>query len=289
MAANEPAKAPPLYEAGAGQVNRSASLTALRERARGPAHGYCNPSTRILLLAAVAHPARPIGAHAASRPRRPRPSVQLRRKGRPGRFQLSPGRPRLPQSPQLVARFRADIDKQWKDALAAGARRHARTRDKEAIALPRPSARPSTGSPPASRARLLSLEGEGQLLHRRRACQSRRRARLLWDRRDAAPKSRSPTLLANPAELAGLLTQRWCDALEQGREAKRRGAPAAPDALFDDCPKLSEVDDRPDRHGRQWPVRPAPLSSPIPMSPVLMSRESTRSTLPVTADLSSAL
>lgn len=62
---------------------------------------------------------------------------------------------------------------------------------------------------------------------------------LLWDRR-ANREITVADLFAAPANRDRLLTQRWCDALNQAREEKR-GEPVGGGGMFDDCPTLDEI------------------------------------------------
>lgn len=62
---------------------------------------------------------------------------------------------------------------------------------------------------------------------------------ILWDR--AAAKEVQPAdLFAAAGNMDRLLTQRWCDALNAAREAKR-GQPAGEGGIFDDCPSLGDI------------------------------------------------
>src|SRR5690606_6121690 len=62
---------------------------------------------------------------------------------------------------------------------------------------------------------------------------------LLWDRR-ANREIAFADLFAAPANRDRLLTQRWCDALNQAREERRAG-PVGGGGMFDDCPPLDEI------------------------------------------------
>ncbi len=109
---------------------------------------------------------------------------------------------------------------------------------------------------------------------------------LLWDRR-AAKEITVADLFAAPANMDRLLTQRWCDALNKAREEKR-GEPVGGDGMFDECPKLSEIADHPDRQGRERPVRAADADRlPYVAGPYVEG--SYEIDLPVTADLIAAL
>jgi hypothetical protein len=62
---------------------------------------------------------------------------------------------------------------------------------------------------------------------------------LLWDRR-ADREIKIADLFTAPANMDRLLTQRWCDKLNEAREEKR-GEPVGGDALFDECPALDQI------------------------------------------------
>ena len=62
---------------------------------------------------------------------------------------------------------------------------------------------------------------------------------LLWDRQ-AKRELQFADLFVQPANRDRLLTQRWCDALNQAREEKRGEAVSGGD-LFGDCPGLDEI------------------------------------------------
>ncbi len=62
---------------------------------------------------------------------------------------------------------------------------------------------------------------------------------LLWDRQ-TRKEIKDTDLFADAANRDRLLTQRWCDALNNAREEKR-GEPVGGGGLFDDCPKLDEI------------------------------------------------
>ena len=62
---------------------------------------------------------------------------------------------------------------------------------------------------------------------------------LLWDRASSR-ELKIADLFAAPANMERLLTQPWCDALNQERE-KKRGEPVGGGGMFDDCPKLEEI------------------------------------------------
>jgi hypothetical protein len=62
---------------------------------------------------------------------------------------------------------------------------------------------------------------------------------LLWDRQ-AKREIKPADLFADPSNRDRLLTQRWCDALNQAREEKR-GQAVGGGGMFDDCPGLDDI------------------------------------------------
>jgi hypothetical protein len=139
-------------------------------------------------------------------------------------------------TPALEKRFRADLDRQWKEALKfaladrADAARGKRDFHGHLLAVDWLTAGRSK--------RLLSLEatvasfaGGAHPSHSSDA--------LLWDRRDGAPVTVA-ALLGNPSSISALVQKRFCTLLDVER-AKRRDATTEPGELFGDCPKLSEV------------------------------------------------
>ena len=89
---------------------------------------------------------------------------------------------------------------------------------------------------------------------------------LLWDRRDKR-ELKVAELFAAADNMTRLLTQRWCDALNGAREAKR-GEPVGGSGLFEDCPKLDEIAIIPaDRNGNARFERLLLVASPYVAGP----------------------
>lgn len=138
--------------------------------------------------------------------------------------------------PELVARFRADMDK-IKAELAASAAEDRDYRKKEGFdfnSYSSSTAYTTAGQSP----RLLSLAVESWE-YTGGAHGNGGTSVLLWDR--AMKKEIEPVaLFAQPANRDRLLTQRWCDALNKARQEKR-GEPVGGGGLFDDCPSLDDI------------------------------------------------
>jgi len=137
---------------------------------------------------------------------------------------------------QLVARFRAEMDKD-KAELLANAREDKANRDKQGYpfnAYTSSTEYATAGQSP----RLLSLLVDAAA-YTGGAHGNFGTNGLLWDRQ-AVKEIEVSDLFAAPANMDRLLTQRWCDALDKAREEKR-GEPVSGDGMFDDCPKLSEI------------------------------------------------
>jgi hypothetical protein len=138
--------------------------------------------------------------------------------------------------PQLVERFRAEMEKD-KAELLADAREDKANRDKEGY--PFNAYTSSTGYATAGQSpRLLSLSVD-VAAYTGGAHGNYGTGGLLWDRRDIK-EIKIADLFAAPANMDRLLTQRWCDALNKSREEKR-GEPVGGEGMFDECPKLSEI------------------------------------------------
>jgi hypothetical protein len=138
--------------------------------------------------------------------------------------------------PQLVARFRKEMEK-TESGLLAGAKEEKASLEKQGFDYH--GYMSSTQYDTAGQtARLLSLKVdvgsyEGGA-HGNHGVGS-----LLWDRM-AEREISDKDLFADAANRDRLLTQRWCDALNKAREEKR-GEPVGGDGMFDDCPKLDEI------------------------------------------------
>lgn len=138
--------------------------------------------------------------------------------------------------PQLAAKFRKEMDQAESD-LIAGAKEDKASREKEGFDFN--GYMSSTQYDTAGQStRLLSLKVDvGSYTggaHGNHGVGS-----LLWDRQ-AQREIKDSNLFADPANRDRLLTQRWCDALNKARKAKR-GEPVGGGGLFDDCPKLDEI------------------------------------------------
>ena len=150
--------------------------------------------------------------------------------------------------PQLVARFRKDLDK-VKAELIVGAEEDKAFRAKEGFDFNQYSSTTDYNTAGQS-ARLLSLAAEAAA-YTGGAHGNSGTSGLLWDRQ-AAKEIKIADLFAEPANMDRLLTQRWCDALNKAREEKR-GEPVGGEGMFDECPKLSEIAILPtdkDKNGR---------------------------------------
>lgn len=138
--------------------------------------------------------------------------------------------------PQLVDRFRAEMEKD-KAELLANAREDKANRDKQDF--PFNAYTSSTDYATAGQSpRLLSLSVDASS-YTGGAHGNYGTNGLLWDRQ-AAKEIEIADLFAEPANMDRLLTQRWCDALNMAREEKR-GEPVSGNGMFDECPKLSEI------------------------------------------------
>ncbi len=138
--------------------------------------------------------------------------------------------------PQLVDRFRKDMEKVKAD-LIAGAEEEKAYREKEKFDF-HPHSSSTEYATAGQSTRLLSLSVDGAA-YTGGAHGNFGTSALLWDRQ-AATEIEVAELFAAPANMDRLLTQRWCDALNKAREEKR-GEPVGGGGMFDDCPKLSEI------------------------------------------------
>lgn len=138
--------------------------------------------------------------------------------------------------PELVARFKADLDKD-KAKLLASAKEDKAYRDKQDYPFNQYSS--STKYETAGQSdRLLSLTinvgaytGGAHGNYGTNA--------LLWDRQ-AKKEIKIADLFTEQSNMSRLLIQRWCDALNRAREEKR-GEPVGGGGMFDDCPPLSDI------------------------------------------------
>ena len=138
--------------------------------------------------------------------------------------------------PQLVERFRKEMAKVKAD-LIAGAEEDKASRGQEGVEFH--GYMSSTDYKTAGQSdRLLSLSVEAGS-YTGGAHGNHGVGALLWDRA-AAKEIEASDLFGAPSNMARLLTQRWCDALNKGREEKR-GEPIGGGGMFDECPKLDEI------------------------------------------------
>ena len=139
-------------------------------------------------------------------------------------------------TPQLADLLRKDMAK-VKAELLAGARADKAMREKERIEFH--GFMSSTDYRTAGQSdRLLSLSVESGS-YTGGAHGNYGVSALLWDR-TANRQVQFAELFAAPGNMDRLLTQRWCDALNQERK-KKRGEPIGGSGMFDECPKLEEI------------------------------------------------
>lgn len=138
--------------------------------------------------------------------------------------------------PQLARRFRADLDKS-RSELIANAQDDKARREKEGSDY-HPFMHSTQYRTAGQSPRLLSLSLE-QGGYEGGAHGHYGVGSLLWDRSEAK-EIKPADLFTDPANMDRLLTQRWCDALNQARE-KKRGEPVGGGGMFDECPPLSEI------------------------------------------------
>jgi hypothetical protein len=109
---------------------------------------------------------------------------------------------------------------------------------------------------------------------------------LLWDRQ-AQREIEVADLFAAPANMDRLLTQPWCDALNNARSAKRE-EPVGGDSMFDECPKLGEISIIPtDKDGNGKLERLMLVADPYVAGPY--AEGDYEIDLPVTPDLIAAI
>lgn len=138
--------------------------------------------------------------------------------------------------PQLVDRFRADMEKAQADLLR-DAKADKQYRDDEGFDFHGYTS--STNYITAGQSdRLLSLSVDAGS-YTGGAHGNFGTSALLWDRQ-SANEIKDSHLFAEAANRDRLLTQRWCDALNKAREEKR-GEPVGGGGMFDECPKLDEI------------------------------------------------
>jgi hypothetical protein len=138
--------------------------------------------------------------------------------------------------PELVQRFTSEMNKA-KAELIAGAEEDQAMRDKLGTDF-NPFSGSTAYQTEGESDRLLSLRvdsnGYTGGAHGYAATNA-----LLWDRQ-AKREIKFTDLFAERSNRDRLLTQRWCDSLNQAREEKR-GTPVGGGGMFDDCPTLDDV------------------------------------------------
>jgi len=181
--------------------------------------------------------------------------------------------------PQLVARYKAEMAKD-KAELLANAKADKAERDKQGF--PFNAYMSSTEYETAGQSeRLLSLRADIGAFTGGAHGNSGTKG-LLWDR-SAAKEVEFANLFAAPANMARLLTQPWCDALNKAREEKR-GEPVGGGGMFDECPQLSEISVIPtDKDGNRKFERLLLVADPYVAGPYVEG--SYEIELPVTGDL----
>lgn len=185
--------------------------------------------------------------------------------------------------PQLVARFKAAMDKDRAELLAT-AKTDKAERDRQGFPFNAYSS--STDYKTAGAAgRLLSLSAD-VAAYTGGAHGNYGTSGLLWDRW-AAKEIKFVDLFAASANMDRLLTQPWCDALNKAREEKR-GEPVGGGGMFDECPKLAEISIVPtDKDGDRKFERLMLVADPYVAGPYVEGDYEIE--LPVTSDLIAAI
>lgn len=140
--------------------------------------------------------------------------------------------------PELSRKLAADKDKILAD-LKTGAARERRERNQEKYGLSFNGFQSSTQYDTAGQSRRLLSLTSVHSAYTGGAHANYGTSALLWDRQ-AKREINFASLFVEPANRDRLLTQRWCDALNQAREEKR-GKPVGGDGMFDDCPPLDQI------------------------------------------------
>lgn len=239
MAADEPAKAPPLYEPASAK-----STPGRRAWTHVDCVASCSPMRIAILLAimfaACGRQAFPPANDNAARPvSKPVESAAkaFAFEEKTDLIEFDFGWPAEAAAiPQLARRFRADLDKSRAE-LIANAEEEKASREKEGFDY-HPFMNSTQYRTAGQSPRLLSLSLE-QGGYEGGAHGNYGVGALLWDRA-AAREIKVADIFAEPANMARLLTQRWCDALNRAREEKR-GEPVGEGGLFDDCPPLTDI------------------------------------------------
>ena len=256
MAADKPAKAPPLYEGG---HDKSTNVPALLGEPAFPCKATRMKAPLLLtamLGACSQQPAASTTNEASGTNSSAPPSTPGRAKATP--FSLDEKNDLVEfhfgwsaeaaAVPQLVKRFQAQLEK-TKAELLTGAREDKAMRDKEGFDFHGHMS--STEYETAGQSdRLLSLRVEvGSYTGGAHGNQGT--GSLLWDL-NAAKEIEVAGLFVEPSNMSRLLTQRWCDALNKARDDKR-GEPVGGNGMFDECPGLDEIATIPtdkDKNGR---------------------------------------
>jgi hypothetical protein len=185
--------------------------------------------------------------------------------------------------PQLVARFRATMDKD-KAQLVATAKADKAQRDKQGFPFNAYGSSTDYRTAGAS-GRLLSLSAD-VAAYTGGAHGNYGTKGLLWDRWPAK-EIQVADLFAAAANMDRLLTQPWCDALNNAREEKR-GEPVGGGGMFDECPKLGEISIIPtDKDGNGKFDRLVLVADPYVAGPYVEGTYEVE--LPVTGDLITAI
>jgi hypothetical protein len=185
--------------------------------------------------------------------------------------------------PALVARFQAEM-KKARDELVAGAKEDKAFRDKEGFDFN--GYQSSTDYKTAGQSqRLLSLTSDVGA-YTGGAHGNYWTIGRLWDR-TATEEIKFGDLFSEAANRDRMLTQRWCDALNEARE-KKRGEPVGGGGMFDECPNLDDIAIVPtDKDGNGKFERLILTASPYVAG--AYAEGSYEIDLPVTADLISTL
>jgi len=185
--------------------------------------------------------------------------------------------------PQLVARFKAAMDKD-KAQLLAAAKADKAERDKQGFPF-NPYSSSTDYKTAGAAGRLLSLSVD-VAAYTGGAHGNYGTSSLLWDRW-AAKEIKVADLFGAPANMDRLLTQPWCDALNKAREEKR-GEPVDGGGMFDECPKLGEISIIPtDKDGDGKFDRLMLVADPYVAGPYVEGDYEIE--LPVTGDLTGAI
>lgn len=291
MAADKPAKAPPLYEGGG---TKSTEGWGHLDEAR--IWGMVAPMTRpdirfafaasLALLSACSGSESPEKAAAANKPTAlatPVPTPFTKdEKNDLVEFHYAWSKEAAAE-PRLAAVLTADMDKTLADLQTNAA---ADRDEREKRGFPFNPYTSSTDYETAGQSeRLLSLiTSHGE--YTGGAHPNSLTSTLLWDR-GIDKEVKFAELFASPDNRDRLLTQRWCDALNVERE-KKRGAPVGGDGIFDECPKLDGIAIAPvDKDGNGRFERLSLIASPYVAGPYVEG--SYEIELAVTGDLIAAL